>query len=465
MGKSEPVHKDRAFKHILKIHPASLTAISFVSLILLGTGLLKLPIATASRNIAFIDALFTATSAVCVTGLTVVDTGAYFTLFGQGVLLALIQVGGLGVMTISVVLFGAMGRSISFRHRMAMQEVFSHAPREDILMVVKTIVSFTLITETIGALLFFLHWHPEYPAGKAMYMSVFHSISAFCNAGFSLFPDSMMRYKSDLLLNSVICTLIVLGGIGFPVIHNLYVKIKLRKTRRLKLDVQTKTVLVTTAALILIGAGMFWILEQTHTLSGKTPLESAMTALFQSVTCRTAGFNTVDISALNEATLTVMIALMFFGASPGSCGGGVKTTTLALLAAFTWSRVSKKKRVNMFKKSIPPETVSKSISLVLVCTGLIGCVLFFILAGNSITGVPGADVHNRFLAYLFESVSAFGTVGLSMNLTPELSSWAKSWIALLMLIGRVGILTFAYIIVGNGGESGREYSEENIMIG
>jgi trk system potassium uptake protein len=301
--------------------------------------------------------------------------------------------------------------------------------------------------------------------GKAVYLAIFHSISAFCNAGFSLFSDSMVRYSSDWLLNSTLCTLIVLGGIGFPVIHNIYLKIKLRKTRRLQLDVQTKTVLVTTAALILIGAGMFWILEQTHTLSRKTAAESTIIALFQSITCRTAGFNSVDISSLNEATLTVMIALMFFGASPGSCGGGVKTTTLALIAAFTWSRVRRKRRVNLFKRSIPPETVSKSLSLVLVCIGLIGGVLFLILAGNSIAEGPGTSCENRFLAFLFESVSAFGTVGLSMNLTPMLSSWAKCWIALLMLIGRVGVLTFAYIIVGSGSESGLEYSEENIMIG
>lgn len=449
----------------LKFNPASLTAFSFIAVILLGTGLLMLPIATLTSDISPIDALFTATSAVCVTGLAVVDTGSYFTSFGQCVLLVLIQVGGLGVMTISVVLFSAMGRSISFKHRMAMQEVFAHAPRVDILQVVKTIVSFTFIVETTGAVIFFMIWHSEYSAGKAMYLAVFHSISAFCNAGFSLFSDSMVPYSTHGCLNATLCTLIVLGGIGFPVIHNLYLKIKLRKTRRLQLDVQTKTVLATTAVLIVIGAGMFWILEQPHTLSGKTATESAIIALFQSITCRTAGFNTVDIGALNEATLMVMIALMFFGASPGSCGGGVKTTTLALIAAFTWSRFRKKRRVNMFKRSIPSGTVSKSVSLVLVCITLIGIILFLILAGNSLTEEPGTKCENRFLAFLFESVSAFGTVGLSMNLTPMLSSWAKSWIALLMLIGRVGVLTFAYIIVGSGSESGLEYSEENIMIG
>jgi trk system potassium uptake protein TrkH len=294
---------------------------------------------------------------------------------------------------------------------------------------------------------------------------MFHSISAFCNAGFSLFPDNLLRYSGNIIVNATICSLIVLGGIGFPVVHNLQVKFRLRKIQRLKLDVQTKTVLITTAILIFSGAVMFWILEHAHILGGKSAAESALEALFQSITCRTAGFNTVDIGALNEATLTVMIILMFFGASPGSCGGGVKTTTVAVIAAFTWSRIRRKRRVNMFKKSIPPDTVNKSISLVLVCIGLIGAILFLILADTSIITGMGTKCENRFLAFLFESVSAFGTVGLSMNLTPLLSTWAKSWICLLMLIGRVGILTFAYIIVGTGIVSGVEYAEENIMIG
>lgn len=450
---------------LLKIDPATLTAVSFIVVILVGTGLLMLPISTTTQQIPFIDAMFTATSAVCVTGLTVVDPGTYFTLFGQWIILCLIQVGGLGVMTISVVLFSAVGRAISFKHRRIMQDVFTHAPRADILQVVTTIISFTVIVELSGALLLFFDWYPKFPVQKAAYLAIFHSISAFCNAGFSLFPDNLMQYSGSFIVNFTICGLIVLGGIGFPVVHNLHVTYKLRNSQRLKLDVQTKTVLLTTVILIIFGAGMFWVLEQTRVLLDKPFLESVFISFFQSITCRTAGFNTVDIGALNEATLSVMIALMFFGASPGSCGGGVKTTTLAVIAAFTWSRIRRRIRVNMFKKSIPSETVNRSLSLVLVCIALIGGVLFLILSDHSIITGAVTRCENRFLAFLFESVSAFGTVGLSMNLTPLLSSWAKSWICLLMLIGRVGILTFAYIIIGDGVETGVEYAEENIMIG
>ena len=458
--------KRRGFWHkLLQLHPAMLLVSSFVAVIALGTGLLLLPSASTSGNISFINALFTATSAVCVTGLVVVDTGSYFTTFGQCVLLALIQIGGLGVMTISVMLFRLIGRSVSFRQRMVLQDVFAHTPRSDIFQILKTIFAFTAIAELSGVALLFIHWHKEYPAGKALYMAVFHSISAFCNAGFALFENSMMNYSGDAWLNLSVCALIVLGGIGFPVVYDIHCNARAVNTGRFRLSVQTKTVLTTTAVLILVGAGMFWVLEHTQTLFGKSMPASALAALFQSVTCRTAGFNTLDIASLNDATLALMIFLMFFGASPGSCGGGVKTTTLALIAVFTWSRIRGKKRVNMFKKSIPSETVNRSISVILVSVGLISLVFFMILLDHAFVPSGHVSTHNHFLVYLFETVSAFGTVGLSMGATATLSAWDKSWIVFLMFVGRVGVLTFSYIIAGERVRKGLEYAEENVMIG
>lgn len=439
---------------------------SFVGLILAGTGLLMSPAATRSGNISLIDALFTSTSAVCVTGLTVLDTGSYFTVFGQLIILFLIQVGGLGLMTVSVMLFSLIGRSIPFRHRMALQDVFAHTPREDIVQMVKTIFIFTAAAEIAGAVCLFIRWQQLMPVDQAMYQAVFHSVSAFCNAGFSLFSDNLMKAGGDWTVSVTVCLLIILGGIGFPVVHDIYHRVRTRRVRRSKLTVQTKTVLVTTAALIIIGAVFFWLLEISHAMAGRPVSESILISVFQSITCRTAGYNTIDIGALHDATLILMIFLMFFGASPGSCGGGVKTTTLALIVSFTISRVRRKKRVNMFKKSIPVETVSRSLSLVLVCATLIGIVLFLILTGNAVQSDFIGGAEGRFLGYLFEAVSAFGTVGLSMGATPTLSVWGKSWIILLMLVGRVGILTFSYIVVGGGGASeGIEYAEENIMIG
>ena len=450
---------------IMKLNPATFILLSFLLVILSGTVLLKIPASTTAHTIPWIDALFTATSAVCVTGLIVMDTGTAFTVFGQCVILALIQIGGLGIMTISVSLFHWMGRRISFHQRMAMQDLFSSKPREDIFRLVKSIIIMTVCVECCGAVFLTLHWSREFGFGQAVFQGVFHSVSAFCNAGFALFPDSMMKYGNSYLLNAVICCLIIIGGIGFPVLYDLQGWFKLHKIKRFRFSVQTKTVLVTTLMLILLGALFIYITERQGFLDGRSVGFKMLTCLFQSITCRTAGFNTVDIGALKDATLIIMIFLMFFGASPGSCGGGVKTTTLALLTGFTLSGIRRKTRVNLFKKSIPAETVDRSITLVLVSIGIIGLVIFMMLVGDSITGHDIHQPRGSFLLYFFETVSAFGTVGLSMGVTPDLSAWGKSLITIMMIIGRVGVLTFSYIIVGTGPTNGLERSEENMMIG
>lgn len=452
--------------HKLKMHPAALILSSFLLLILAGTLLLRLGISTTDGHISWIDSLFTVTSAVCVTGLVVVDTGTFFTTFGQCVILALIQIGGLGVMTISVALFTWIGRSISIRQRMAMQDLFAHTPRQDIYKLVRSVVVFTLATELTGAILLSIHWSREMPLAQAMYHGIFHSISAFCNAGFALFSDSMMRYNGGWLLNLTICSLIIIGGIGFPVLYDLQAWFPGRKIRKMRLSVQTKTVLLTSLALIVGGAVMFALLEKSSPiLADRSLSEQILIPLFQSITCRTAGFNTIDIGALREVTIVMMIFLMFVGASPGSCGGGVKTTTLALMTQFTISRIRHKKRVNMFKKSIPEATVTRSMSLIILSIAIISLVMFMLLLSDSFIVINGGQSRIHALQYLFETVSAFGTVGLSMGITSYLTTWDKYWIVLIMIIGRVGVLTFSYIVVGSDATIGKEYSEENIMIG
>jgi len=451
--------------HFLKLHPATLILMSFLLAITIGTLMLKFPISTHTGNISWVNALFTATSAVCVTGLVVVDTGSYFTVFGQWVILSLIQIGGIGVMTISVTLFQWIGRSISFRQRMVLQDLFAHTPREDIFSLVKSILKFTFCIEFIGAVLLTIHWTKELPFLNALYTAVFHSVSAFCNAGFALFSDSMTHYSDNILLNLTVCALIIVGGIGFPVLYELQARFMNQNKRKSRLSVHTKTVLVTSIVLIISGALIFALLERQALGDRQSLQHEILASLFQSITCRTAGYNTVDIGSLKDATLTMMIFLMFFGASPGSCGGGVKTTTLALLTAFTLSRIRRKRRVNIFKKSIPNETVTRSVSLVLVSIGIIGLVLFMILLGDAVSNHEVSFSQKSFLVYLFETVSAFGTVGLSMGITPELNTWGKFWIIIMMIIGRVGVLTFAYIIVGTGTTNGIEYSEENLMVG
>lgn len=437
----------------------------FLAAITAGTLLLKLPAASQSGYIAWMDALFTATSAVCVTGLVVVDTGSHFNMFGQCVILFLIQIGGLGVMTISVGLFRWIGRMISFRQRMAMQDLLSHTPRGDIFGLVKSVFLFTFVVEAVGAILLTVHWSRELPFGSAIYTAVFHSVSAFCNAGFALFSDSMTRYSGDLLLNTVMCALIVIGGIGFPVLYDFWSWLKDGRKKRQRLTVQTRTVLLTTVILIAAGAAMFAFLERESLAASGSLSHRILAPLFQSITCRTAGFNTVDIASLKEATLAFFLFLMFFGASPGSCGGGVKTTTLALLAVFTATRIRGRQRVNLFKKTIPAETVTRSVSLILVSLAIIGVVLFMLLLGDSASGHNVSCPKGAFLTYLFETVSAFGTVGLSMGATPELNTWGKCWIIFMMIVGRVGVLAFSYVIVGAGMSKGVEYAEENMMIG
>jgi trk system potassium uptake protein TrkH len=442
-------------------HPTTLLLLSYLVAILAGTLVLMLPPATVSGHIHLIDALFTATSAVCVTGLIVVDTGSFFTPFGQGVILFLIQVGGLGIMTISVALFQIIGKKVVFQQRMAMQEVFSHTPREDIFFLLRSVLIFTFSMEVAGALILFFHWHGTVPFTQALSAAVFHSVSAFCNAGFSLFSDSLMAGQTSLLLNGTIGGLIVLGGLGFPVVYEIFRRIFMGQSG--KLSIQTKSVVLTTLGLTL--AGILVILVSERTLIPSLGWRNGLLAsVFQSITCRTAGFNTLDIASLNTATLLFMMFLMLIGASPGSCGGGIKTTTFAVLATYSWSRLMRRRCVNLFSKTLPDDTVSKSIFILLFSLGIICLAVFIILFIDPDHGarIPG---NRQFLSFLFETVSAFGTVGLSMGVTPALTLPGKLVIIALMIIGRVGVPVITYIIVGGPPKKGLQFAEENLMIG
>jgi len=447
-----------------KLSPAALLLYSYLAVILAGALLLWLPWATVSGRIPFIDALFTAASAVCVTGLIVVDTGSYFSPAGQAVILVLIQAGGLGIMTITVALYRLIGRRVPLEQRMAVQDVFTHTPRRDIYDLIRSVVTFTVVVEAAGVVGLFVFFSRQFPPARALYLSVFHSVSAFCNAGFSLFSDSFMNYRTSPLLNGTICGLIILGGLGFPVIFELLSLFRKKRNGRFMLSVQAKTVLLTSAVLIVAGALMFLITETLVAKADPSSPATWLTALFQSVTARTAGFNTVDIASLGDATLALLIFLMFFGASPGSCGGGIKTTTLAVLSLNTLSRLRGKQRVDLFKRSIPPETVHKSISLFIISVALISLALYGLLFLQEM--VPTGWRSDRpFLGYLFEVVSAFGTVGLSMGATPNLNTGAKILVIVLMLIGRLGIPAFSYLLVGAKPGDGPHHAEEKIMLG
>jgi trk system potassium uptake protein TrkH len=442
-------------------HPSTLLLLSYLAAIAVGTMSLKLPYATVSGHIDWIDAMFTATSAVCVTGLIVVDTGSYFSTFGQGVILFLIQIGGLGIMTISVALFQIIGKKVIFQHRMAMQEVFSHTPRADIYYLIRAVLFFTLTIEFVGVVALFFYWRADFPFGEALYKAIFHAVSAFCNAGFSLFSTSLEAGRASVLLNATICGLIITGGIGFPVVYESYRRVVHRETG--KVSLQTKSVLTASIGLILVGMVVILISERTL-IATRGWSEGLLTAAFQSVTCRTAGFNTLDIGSLNTATLLFMMFLMLVGASPGSCGGGIKTTTLVVLSAFSWSRLRRFKCVNLFGKTVPEDTVTKSISVLVFSLAAICIAVFVILFLDPQHGAR-IQGNRQFLNFLFETVSAFGTVGLSMGVTPLLTPPGKLVIIVMMIIGRVGVPAFTYIIAGGGAVKGIQYAEENMMIG
>lgn len=449
----------------IQAQPGELVVLSFLSAILAGTVLLKLPVSNREGYLSWIDALFTSTSAVCVTGLVVVDTGSHFTRFGQSVILGLVELGGLGVMTISVALFKLTGRVLSIRYRRVVQETFAHTPRNDIFNLLKHVFLLTFCTQLAGALVLSLCWWNSMPPGDALFHGIFHSISAFCNAGFSLFPDSLISYRDHLVLNLAFCTLIITGGLGFPVLYECIDWLRRGAPRRCRFSLQSKAVLWTSLLLTLAGALMFALLEHNRLAQAGSLPRGLVEAIFQSVTCRTAGFNTIDIARLKEATLMMMIFLMFVGASPGSCGGGVKTTTLALLAAFTISKITRRKRVTLFRRSVSDSAVARSLALVLVAGTLIAVVVFLLLVDDAIGGHVLMARQGDLLAYLFETVSAFATVGLSMGITAQLDAWGKFLMIIMMLVGRVGVLTFAYLLIGSGKTRGIEYAEENMMVG
>lgn len=446
--------------------PAQALVFYYAAAILIGALLLATPLAANGEALSFLDALFTATSAQCVTGLIVVDTGSRLSLFGQGVVLTLIQIGGLGITTFSVYLFIYLRVGISTRGRGIINETLMHTPINSWRELVRDIIAMTFIIELAGAVVLSFAFVPKLGFWPGIYSALFHSISAFCNAGFSLFSDSLIGFQNNGLVNITVITLIILGGIGFLVIRELLqlgFRKKSRNGNRNRLSLHTRIVLITSVGLIVYGAIMIAWLEADDALAGMSSTEGFWTALFQSVTARTAGFNSIDLGNFRVPTLFLMIFLMFVGASPGSAGGGVKTTSLALFLSIFYSRLKGSPHTSIFKRTIPDDAITKSLALVILAIILVGVALFGLLAVQ--TSDLAHEAHREFLSYLFETFSAFGTVGLSIGATAKLNSAGKVIIILLMFAGRVGLLTMAFAIAGRTRRFAPHYAEENIMIG
>nr|WP_081954350.1 TrkH family potassium uptake protein [Neobacillus niacini] len=440
--------------NLVSLHPAQILVIGFGSLILLGTFLFMLPIATyeKGRGLSFVDALFEATSAVCVTGLAVVDTGTTFTLFGEIVLLCLIQIGGWGFMTTGIFMFIILGKKIGLKERLLLQDSLNVFSLSGVVNLVKRIILITIMVELIGATTLAIRWSFEMPLGKAIYYGIFHSISAFNNAGFSLEPDNLSKWVGDPTVNLMVTLLFITGGIGFTVILDLFHKRSIRK-----LSLHSKIALLISLILIIVGPLIILISEYNNpaTIGSLKFGDKLWASYFQGVVTRTAGFNTIDIGAMNLASLVFMMALMFIGASSGSTGGGIKVTTFAIILFAFWAVVTNRNEVNIFKRRISWELVNKSLSIVVA--GMFFIFLIFFL----LTLTESADMSKL----LFETISAFGTVGLSANFTPELSPFGRVLITIMMFIGRLGPLTMAFALLNTRREAKVRYAEEKILIG
>lgn len=459
--------KSSSLKHRLQNLSPAATLVNFYALaILASTLLLMTPFAAQRAPVGFVDALFTITSAMCVTGLTVVDTASTFSLFGQLVILGTIQLGGLGITTFSVYLFFYLRSGVGLRDRWVINETLVHTPVQSMKDLVRAVIHLTLLIEAIGAVCLALVFIPQFGWLQGGYYAVFHAVSAFCNAGFALFSDNLVGYRDNPIVNLTIMALIILGGIGFLVMRELHdIWQRRRRNLRWRLSLHSKLVLLTTVLLIVIGWVMILGLELSNGTFGRTGFgEVLWVSLFQSVTTRTAGFNTIDLNALGVPTIFLMIVFMFIGASPGSTGGGVKTTSLALFLAALYSRLKGYRVTSVFKRTIPDETVNKTFTLFLLAALWIGLMTFCLLL-SEVSGSTGSQTHGVLLDYLFEVVSAFGTVGLSLGVTSKLSVAGKLLITMLMFVGRVGLLTFAFVVVKQAGREGTVYAEENIMIG
>jgi trk system potassium uptake protein TrkH len=421
-------------------YPARVSFAWYLSLILAGGLILHLPACrrAAAEPIRLIDAIFTSTSACCVTGLATRSTGNDFSFVGQLVILALIQLGGVGIITVTTFAMVQLGAQSSLRQRQVMVESLGMSDRADLRKILGRVLFSTLLFEGVGALILAIRFAFDMPLGQAVWAGTFHSVSAFCNAGFGLWDDSLVRYQTDVVINLVIPLLIIVGGIGFPVILDLR-RHRHRPWRELwdRLNVHSKLMLVGTAVLLAFGAISFLLLEWDGVLGKLTWWQRPLVAMFHSATTRTAGFNSVELRQLSTATLFITILLMMVGAGPCSSAGGFKVSTLSVLVLYAWTRFRGGSRVSVFRRTIPAETTGKAIVVAMI---------FFVMTALSLVAMLIVEqaamsnfrAQNEFLDAAFEVASALGTVGLSMGITPQLSDAGKIVIMALMFMGRLG---------------------------
>jgi trk system potassium uptake protein TrkH len=458
------IETDRNWRLWYRLTPSQLFVGSFALLVLLGTivlrwtpGLYRHP-----EGLSWADCLFTATSAVCVTGLSVVDTSSAFTRAGQAVLLGLIQLGGLGMLTFTSLIILALGRRLSLREESLTLDVALAAPQVSPRRLTLDIVRFTLLFELLGASCLWLSWGPELGWWEAIWPSVFHSVSAFCNAGFSTFEDSLMGWQQAPVPLLIVMSMIVAGSLGFLTHEELYQWVINRFCgKRFRVSLHSRLVLGTSGLLLVGGCLLFLLFESPQTLAALAPRDRWVNALFLSVTCRTAGFNTVDYAELADSSTLLTMILMTIGGSPGSTAGGMKTTTFALIGILAWSRLRGWDSTSLWGRTIPESTIARAVGLFVIATGMVTVGIFLLSASEQHAGASGYLV-----GCVFEAISAFNTVGLSMGMTEHLSPWGRLVICLMMFLGRIGPLTIAAALTRpRGAVSTFRYAHEEVIVG
>ncbi len=453
-------------------NPVHVIIFSFLSIILIGTFALMLPVANSyGKSTSFIDALFTASSAVCVTGLSVVNTLEHWTLFGKVVILILIQIGAIGFMSLFILVLVFLGRKITLKERILIQESFNLTSFKGTVNFLKKIITSIFIVEGIGALILTLFFLKDHSFFESVFYGVFHSISSFCNAGFDLIgQDSLMPYKTNYLFNIVVLVLIVLGGLGFAVwmdcaryIKHLYLRLKKKTKSRISMSLHSKISLTATIFLIILGFFVTLILEfnNTKTLAGLSFTQKLIASLFQSISVRTAGFFTINQADLYNETKFFSVILMAIGGSPGGVAGGIKTVTISVLIFTIISVIKGQNYVVAFKKSISFDTIQKALTVFIM-------MLSFIFISTILLAIIEKDnsYQYNFIDLLYEATSALGTVGSTTGITPHLSLYGKILIIICMFIGRIGPVSIVIALsFRNNNKSGIRYPEEKIIVG
>ncbi len=448
---------------LLPLKPAGLLILSFVILILTGTGLLMLPEMTVGHHISFLNSLFTSTSASCVTGLIVVDTATFFTLKGKLIIMLLIQLGGINIISFATFFVTFSKSAGGIKYQSLLKDVLSSDRLSDTSNILQSIIKFSLISETIGTIALYFSWGDIHFAnwGTQLFHSAFQAVSAFNNAGFSTFSNNLFENGVRQLysLQMIIAFLIFFGGFGFIAMQDAFSFSSIKTRLKLhwkRMNVSTKITLNMSLLLIFVGAVAFYFLERDSVLTGENWYQATITSIFQSVTTRTAGFNTVDFTKLGTPILIFFMLLMFIGAGPGSTGGGIKVTTFAVLVKSAIATIKGEKQVVFFKRTVPFSTIDRAYSIALFSLSMIFLSVFLL----SITE-PGTD----FIKLLFEEVSAFGTVGLSTGITASLSSAGKLIIIASMFVGRIGTLTLAMALSSRAFYTNYRYAETSVMVG